>query len=92
MLAAHVLDNRTGVCGLKTQSYIHFGLPDYNSHIEKFLKSDGGGNTFNKIHQIPTVDLLTYGGMDAMLEFRLASIQTDLQSELERFHGSSRRS
>ena len=78
MLAAHVLDNRSGITSLKFQAYIHFGLIDYDSHIEPFLKSTDDnlvGNGFNRIHEIPVDDLLTYGGMDSMLEFRLSEIQ-----------------
>lgn len=72
-LAAHILDNREGVTGLKFQAYVHFGVMDYSSHLDYLLKSvDGKANGFNRIYQIPKRDLLIYNGIDSMLEFRLA--------------------
>jgi uracil-DNA glycosylase len=82
MLAAHVLDNRTGITGLKFQVYINFGLPDYDSEIEPYLKAKGGdgGNGFNRILELLKLPggkekLLTYCGMDSLFERRIAMKQ-----------------
>jgi uracil-DNA glycosylase family 4 len=77
MLAAHVLDNREDITGLKFQSYARFGVLDYSSHIEPYLKAkkEDGGNGFNRIDEAPHNDLLLYGGIDSLLEFRLAKLQ-----------------
>lgn len=73
MLAAHCLDNREGITSLKFQSLVKLGVPVYNSHIAPHLNS--GGGFYNRIAQIAWKDLLFYGGMDALLEHRLAMIQ-----------------
>jgi hypothetical protein len=73
MLAAHCLDNRTGICSLKFQALVQFGLPNYNLHIEPYLKSSHG--PYNRITEIDLRQLLLYGGMDAILEYLLAMKQ-----------------
>ncbi len=72
MIAAHCLDNRPGICGLKFQSFIKLGVPSYNEHIEPYLIGRGW---YNQIRQIEIGQLLLYGGMDAILEYRLAMLQ-----------------
>lgn len=67
MLASHVLDNRTGITGLKFQSYVRFGIADYNRVVSHFFES--GADGFNKIHEVPHDDLLVYNGLDSLLEF-----------------------
>jgi len=73
MLATHCLDNRTGICSLKFQSLVQFGLPSYNRHIEPYLKSHNG--PYNRITEIDLRQLLLYGGMDGILEYMLAMKQ-----------------
>lgn len=76
MQAAHVFDNRPDITGLKFQAYINFGIVDYASEIEPFLKSDGSSdNAFNRIDDAPLRDLMKYCGMDALLQLRLARKQ-----------------
>lgn len=75
MIAEHVLDNRPGITGLKFQTYVHYGLDDYDSHLSHLLKSSDksmGANAFNKIHEIPVQDLLIYNGVDTIFEYRRA--------------------
>lgn len=77
MLATHVLDNRKDrITSLKFQTFVNFGVINYDSHIESYLKSsddeDSGGNSFNKIHLAPMKDLLVYCGLDSMFAHRLA--------------------
>jgi uracil-DNA glycosylase family 4 len=73
MLAAHVLDNRQGVHGLKFQSYVNFGQADYSTQISKYLESKDrkNANSMNRIHQAPIDALLKYGGTDALVQHRL---------------------
>lgn len=73
MLAAHCIDNRPGICSLKFQAFVKLGVPSYNEHIEPYLANRGG--YYNRIHHVDVNDLLYYGGMDALLEYRLAEIQ-----------------
>ena len=74
MLAAHVLDNRRGVTGLKFQAYVKYGIADYNSHIAPFLEGTDpqDSNSFNRILSLDPREILVYGGIDAILEHRLA--------------------
>jgi uracil-DNA glycosylase family 4 len=53
MLATHILDNRPGICGLKFQSFVRFGLPSYDEDISPFLKSTDT-NTPNSILELVT--------------------------------------
>ena len=71
MLAAHVLDNRPDICGLKFQAYINFGIVDYSSKLEPYLKT-AEGVKFNRVREAPLKDLMQYCGMDALLQYRLA--------------------
>lgn len=73
MLAAHCLDNRTGICSLKFQSLVQFGVTRYNRSIEPYLKNSKG--PYNRIAEIDLHQLLYYGGMDGILEYMLAMKQ-----------------
>lgn len=75
MLAAHVLDNRSGITSLKFQAFVRLGVEDYDSHIKPYLKSKGGGNDKNRIHLVSMQDLLTYCGLDALLEYKVSKLQ-----------------
>jgi len=80
MQAAHILDNRQGICGLKFQTYVNFGVVDYSSEITPYLRSAKGGNEINTIHKLletpaKTELLLTYCGLDSVYQFRLSVLQ-----------------
>jgi uracil-DNA glycosylase family 4 len=81
MLAAHVLDNRPGITGLKFQTYVQFGIIDYSSEIEPYLQAkDGTANEFNRILKlVETTEgkqkLLKYNALDSIYEYRLAELQ-----------------
>jgi len=83
MLAAHVLDNRPGITSLKFQTYVNFGVADYESEVAEYLKSnEKSGNAFNKINELlkqprGQESLLKYNGMDAVNTFRLAQLQQE---------------
>ena len=83
MLAAHILDNRQGICSLDFQVYTHFGVVDYSSHITPFLKGrePKNANSFNRIYDL--IDkfgedtLLEYCALDTIFEFKLAQVQAE---------------
>lgn len=69
----HILDNRSGICGVKFISYVDQGISDYDSKIASFLKYKGkDGNGINQIHKIPIRDLLLYNGIDSKIEFSIS--------------------
>jgi len=78
MLAAHVLDNRAGICGLKHQAFLNFGIPAYDDQISSFLKStdDRDPAALNRISQFierhGEDELLYYNGIDSLVAYRLA--------------------
>ena len=77
MLAAHMLDNRKGITGLKLQAYVNFGQKDYSSHLDKNIKYDDG-NGFNKIKEADIKEVMQYCGMDSLIQYRLAIKQRRL--------------
>ena len=80
MLAAHILDNRQEITGLKFQTYVNFGIIDYSSEISPYLQSKtvkNGSNDLNQIMEVledpvKTKLLLEYCGMDTITQYRLA--------------------
>jgi hypothetical protein len=74
MIAAHVLDNRKGVTGLKFQAFAQLGQGKYNTHIESLLEAKDKTH-INRIHEIDMGDLLLYNGLDSLLEYKLAMKQ-----------------
>ena len=80
MIAAHMLDNRSGTTGLKFQTYVNFGIPDYASKVLPYLRAkESGGNGFNTIDELletpeGTFNLLMYGGYDSHYEYLLAKL------------------
>jgi len=75
MQAAHIIDNRPNITGLKFQSYVHFGIMGYENLIKPFLQSEGGGNSFNNVFKAPRIELQLYNGVDSLVQFRLAMKQ-----------------
>lgn len=86
MLAGHLLDNRRGITGLKFQVYVNFGIIDYASEIEPYLKStDKNSNSMNRIYEFLNQPegqekLLTYCAYDSIYEYRLAMRQMDMMN------------
>jgi uracil-DNA glycosylase family 4 len=78
MLASHVLDNREGITGLKFQTYVQFGIVDYSSELDLYLKpvDKKNGNALNRIFDLLKLSggedkLLLYNGLDAIYTYRL---------------------
>ena len=81
MIAAHVLDNRPGITGLKFQSFVLLGAKSYGTHIKPFLQSKKGSR-FNRIRELDLSDLLLYGGLDSSLEYWVAMKQMKLMGRM----------
>jgi DNA polymerase len=84
MQAAHILDNRQGVAGLKFQTYVNFGVVDYSSEIEPYLVAKHA-NDFNQIDKLLKLPggkekLLTYNALDSIFEYRLAVKQMKIMN------------
>lgn len=75
MLAAHVCDNRQAITSVKFQAFVRLGVPVWNSAIEPFLKTKGDDTVNAILREIDIKDLLLYNGLDALLEFRVATHQ-----------------
>jgi len=83
---AHILDNRHGITGLKFQTYIHFGIADYDGDVSYYLKSvdqkKHGANSFNRIEhfiqKFGIKKLLTYCGLDSLFGYKLTMIQKEM--------------
>jgi DNA polymerase I-like protein with 3'-5' exonuclease and polymerase domains len=78
MQAAHILDNRTGVTGLKFQVYVSFGIVNYDGDISPILSSDDSknANAMNKLVQYVKVKenakkVMEYCALDSAFTFRL---------------------
>jgi hypothetical protein len=79
MLAAHIIDNRFGVTGLKFQSYVRFGVLGYDDDVAPYLKAKDS-NSVNRIMELAETKegmrkLLLYNGIDSLMEYRLAVLQ-----------------
>jgi hypothetical protein len=73
MVAAHILDNRQGITGLKFQSLVRLGVPDYSKHVKPYLEADRHG--LNRIMELHLQDLLMYNGLDSACTWLLAALQ-----------------
>lgn len=85
MQAAHVIDNRRYITGLKFQSLINFGLLDYNSHIDEYLRGvdPKDKNSFNRLLEYMKTkkgkeEALIYCGIDSLNTYRLALKQMEV--------------
>jgi len=81
MLATHLLDNRSGITSLKFQTYVNFGVVDYDSEISPYLAGKSkDGNSTNKVEELlldgrKTRLLLEYCALDTIYQYRLAEKQ-----------------
>jgi len=82
MQAAHLLNNIPGTVGLKFQTFVNFGVYDYDSDIEDWLKSkdEKDSNALNQIRQIISNPInrhkmMLYCGLDSLFTFKLMQKQ-----------------
>jgi uracil-DNA glycosylase family 4 len=76
MLAAHVLDNRPGITGLKFQAFARLGVGPYDEQVAPYLKA-ANSNARNRVCQVAMDKLLAYCGADSLLEWELARLQME---------------
>ncbi len=69
MVTQHVLDDRTGCCGLKFQAFVRWGIYGYDDIIDPYKKETANG--LNRMLEAPLMELLKYNAMDALLEYWL---------------------
>ena len=87
MLASHLLDNREEITGLKFQTYVQFGIVDYSSEIDPFLKAvdSKNSNAINRIEELVNTPhgakkLMEYCAMDTITQYRLSMQQVDIMN------------
>ena len=82
MQAAHILDNRPGITGLKFQSYVQFGVLGYDDDAAPYLKSADSYGVNRIMELIGTKEgsqkLLLYNGIDSLMAYRLALPQMEV--------------
>jgi len=76
MLAAHVIDNRSGITGLKFQVYKELGIDPYDDYIKQFMEGSP-----NKIEDAQPHKVLWYNARDALFGSMIAKKQK------KRMHG-----
>ena len=74
MLAAHILDHRTGITSIKFQAFVQLGMPPWEEHVKPYLKTKGKSR-FNRIKELDLKELLLYNGLDSLMEYQVAMIQ-----------------
>lgn len=74
VLGAHVIDNRSGITGLKFQTYVQLGFSEYGDEMEPYLSAKGS-NALNRAAKAPRKKLLLYNGMDSWFTHILAQQQ-----------------
>ena len=80
MVAAHILDNRTAVTGLKFQVYVRFGIVGYDDEVEPYMtlkpgEDVYGDNGFNKLEELEIEKTCLYCAQDAHFTDYLAKVQ-----------------
>lgn len=82
MLMTHTMDNRSGITGLKFQTYVLLGEIDYSSMIEPYLKGveDKNANALNRVLELVSTEsgkqtLLKYNALDAINTYRIWKLQ-----------------
>lgn len=74
--AAHILDHRSGITGVKFQAYVRLGVEDWGEEISPYLKAKSA-NEANRIRKVPIDKVLRYGGIDSLVEYELAMLQME---------------
>jgi len=80
VLAAHVLDNRPGITGVKFQTFIQLGAESYDDQVKPFLQSKGSSR-LNRIREADLRDVMLYNGLDSLYEYLIAIKQMKLMKK-----------
>jgi DNA polymerase len=81
MIAAHVVDNRVGICGLKLQAFLNFGILSWSDLIDPYLRAidekdpASPNRIYEFIERYGEDECLIYCGLDSLISFRLAMKQ-----------------
>ncbi len=76
MVNAHIIDNRSWICGLKFQAFALLGQPSYDDAIRPYLRGkQPGSHSPNRIREVPLDAVLRYCGLDSLLEMLVARKQ-----------------
>lgn len=76
MQASHVIDNRSGITSLKFQAFTKLGIGPYDEVVGPYLKPKrAGGYSPNTIKEAPLKKVLTYCGIDSLLEYEIGMSQ-----------------
>lgn len=77
MIAAHILDNRPKITGLKHQTYINFGVYGYEEGVTGYLRATKeqedqfGANAKNKIRMASPDEIMQYCALDSLFTIKL---------------------
>lgn len=74
MIAAHVLDNRKHICSAEFQEFVLLGFAWHKGRMGSLMKA-AGTNSANRLREANLAELLTYNGLDALVEWRMAQAQ-----------------
>jgi uracil-DNA glycosylase family 4 len=77
MLAAHVLDNRKEVTGLKFQAFALLGEDSYDDALKPHMKSVGSNQSNKLARNVSLEKLLDYCARDALLEWEVGKVQME---------------
>jgi uracil-DNA glycosylase family 4 len=77
VLGAHWMDSRRGITSIKFQAFVLLGAPDYDAHIKPYLEGPGGYGHNRIKEEVELRSLLTYCGLDSLLEYKVAKLQLE---------------
>jgi uracil-DNA glycosylase family 4 len=77
VLAAHVLDNRDGITGLKLNTYFRLGVLGYDSEVDDYMRrtKEGedkkSGNRLNCLDEVSMDKLAYYCALDSLFTYKI---------------------
>ena len=74
MIGTHVLDNRSNITSAKFQAWVRLGFKAWDAHVTPYLIGKGS-NSANRIRELDLPSLLKYGGLDALVEYKIDKLQ-----------------
>ena len=74
MQASHWENPNSGITGLKFQAFARLGIPYFAGDVDGYFESEKNSER-NRIFSVPVQSLLTYNGVDSIVELLLASVQ-----------------
>jgi len=68
MVTQHILEYRSTSIGLKFQSFVRWGVPDYEKEMKKYILE---GQQKNKLNEMPLKNLCRYNAIDTLVTRKL---------------------